>query len=188
MIVMDKEKIEEGIRLILEGIGEDGEREGLKDTPYRISSMCEEIFGGYGKDPSIPLGRTFTSDTGDIVIEKDIRFYSVCEHHLLPFFGTVSIGYVPDGKVVGLSKLARTVEIFARRAQIQEQLTSQIADAIQTHLSPKGVIVVIKAEHMCMSMRGVNKPGTQTMTYKTTGCFEGDQEMRKLFFSMLKTL
>lgn len=184
---MDKKKIEEGVRLILEGIGEDGEREGLKDTPFRVSNMCEEIFGGYVQDPKEPLSRTFTSETGDVVIEKDIRFYSVCEHHLLPFFGTVSIGYVPDGKVVGLSKLARTVEIFARRAQIQEKMTTQIAEAIQNELKPKGVIVVAKAEHMCMSMRGVKKPGTETMTYKTTGCFTEDEELRKLFFSMLRS-
>ena len=184
---MNKKKIEEGVRLILEGIGEDGEREGLKDTPFRVSNMCEEIFGGYTMDPKEPLSRTFTSETGDVVIEKDIRFYSVCEHHLLPFFGTVSIGYVPDGKVVGLSKLARTVEIFARRAQIQEKMTTQIAEAIQNELKPKGVIVVAKAEHMCMSMRGVKKPGTETMTYKTTGCFTEDEELRKLFFSMLRS-
>ncbi len=184
---MDKQKIEEGVRLILEGIGEDGNREGLTDTPFRVSNMCEEIFGGYTKDAAEPLSRTFTSETGDVVIEKNIRFYSVCEHHLLPFFGTVSIGYVPDGKVVGLSKLARTVEVFARRAQIQEKMTTQIAEAIQENLKPKGVIVVAKAEHMCMSMRGVQKPGTETMTYKTTGCFTEDEELRKLFFSMLRT-
>ncbi len=184
---MDKQKIEEGVRLILEGIGEDTKREGLVDTPYRISNMCEEIFGGYEQDPSEPLSRTFTSETGDIVIEKNIHFYSVCEHHLLPFFGTVSIGYVPDGKVVGLSKLARTVEVYARRAQIQEKMTTQIAEAIQHNLKPKGVMVVAKAEHLCMSMRGVKKPGTETMTYKTTGCFTEDEELRKLFFSMLRT-
>ena len=183
---MDKQKIEEGVRLILEGIGENPDREGLKDTPYRVSNMCEEIFGGYEKDPAEPLSKTFTAETGDIVIEKDIRFYSVCEHHLLPFFGTVTIGYVPDGKVVGLSKLARTVEIYARRAQIQEKMTTQIAEAIQKTLKPKGVIVVAKAEHMCMSMRGVKKPGTETMTYKTTGCFTEDEELRKLFFSMIR--
>ncbi len=183
---MDKLKIEEGVRLILEGIGEDYEREGLKDTPTRVSNMCEEIFGGYQQDPAEPLSRTFTAETGDIVIEKNIRFYSLCEHHILPFFGTVTIGYVPDGKVVGLSKLARTVEIFARRAQIQEKMTTQIAEAIQNNLHPKGVIVVAKAEHMCMSMRGVKKPGTETMTYKTTGCFTEDAELRKLFFSMIR--
>ena len=183
---MDKKKIEDGIRLILEGLGEDINREGLKDTPYRISNACEEIFGGYSQDPAEPLSRIFSSETGDIVIEKGIRFYSMCEHHLLPFYGTVSIGYVPDGKVVGLSKLARTVEIYARRAQIQERMTTQIAEAIQKELSPKGVIVVIKAEHLCMSMRGVQKAGTETETYKTTGCFKEDEELRKLFFSMIR--
>ncbi|MEE3468353.1 MAG: GTP cyclohydrolase I FolE [Eubacterium sp.] len=183
---MDKQKIEEGVRLLLEGIGEDPEREGLKDTPRRVSNMCEQIYGGYTQDPAEPLSRTFTAETGDIVIEKNIRFYSMCEHHILPFFGTVTIGYVPDGKVVGLSKLARTVEIFARRAQIQEKMTTQIAEAIQENLRPKGVIVLAKAEHLCMSMRGVEKPGTETMTYKTTGCFTEDEELRKLFFSMIR--
>ena len=184
---MDKDKIKEATRLFLEGIGENPDREGLLDTPHRIAAMCEEIFGGYEKDPAEPLSRVFKSDTGDIVIEKDIRFYSVCEHHLLPFFGTVSIGYVPDGKVVGLSKLARTVDIYARRAQIQEQMTTDIAMAIQENLQPKGVIVLAKAEHMCMSMRGVNRPGTQTQTYKTTGVFTEDEELRKLFFSMIRS-
>lgn len=183
---MDKQKIEEGVRLLLEGIGEDPEREGLKDTPRRVSNMCEQIYGGYTQDPAEPLSRTFTAETGDIVIEKNIRFYSMCEHHILPFFGTVTIGYVPDGKVVGLSKLARTVEIFARRAQIQEKMTTQIAEAIQENLRPKGVIVLAKAEHLCMSMRGVEKPGTETMTYKTTGCFTEDEELRKMFFSMIR--
>ena len=136
---MNHEKIELAVKLFLEGIGEDTAREGLQDTPHRIAVMCEELFGGYDKDVAEPLSRTFHSGMGDMVVEKDIPFYSVCEHHLLPFFGKVHIGYVPDGKVVGLSKLARTVEIYARRAQIQEQLTSQIADAIMDHLSPGGL-------------------------------------------------
>ena len=123
---MDHEKIEEAVRLLLEGIGENPEREGLLGTPKRISAMCEEIFGGIGKDASAELARTFAAQGGDFVVEKEIRFYSVCEHHLMPFFGTCAIGYVPDGRVVGLSKLARTVEVYARRPQIQERLTAQL--------------------------------------------------------------
>ncbi|MBO6108182.1 MAG: GTP cyclohydrolase I FolE [Eubacterium sp.] len=182
---MDRQKIEEGVRLILEGIGEDPKREGLADTPYRISSMCEEIFGGYTDDAKVHLQKTFASKTSDIVIEKDIPFYSVCEHHLLPFFGTVSIGYVPDGRVVGLSKLARTVETYAKRAQIQEQMTSEITEAICKYLSPKGVIVAVSAEHLCMSMRGVRKPGTKTFTYRAEGCFLDNDRLKDEFFRLI---
>ena len=124
---MDYEKIEQAVRLFLEGIGEDPSREGLQETPKRIAHMCDELFGGYQEDAAKHLTRTFHADTGNMVIEKGIPFYSVCEHHLLPFYGKVHIGYIPDGKVVGLSKLARTVEVYARRAQIQEQLTEQVA-------------------------------------------------------------
>ncbi|MCR4605570.1 MAG: GTP cyclohydrolase I FolE [Eubacterium sp.] len=183
---MDKKKIEEAVRLFLEGIGEDVSREGLVDTPKRVSAMCDEIFGGYEKDAKEPLSKVFTSETTNMVVEKDIRFYSVCEHHLLPFFGTVSIGYIPGEKVVGLSKLARTVEVYARRAQIQEKMTAQIASAIQEELNPRGVIVLAKAEHMCMSMRGVSKPGTTTVTYKTTGVFDTDDSLKEHFFKMLE--
>ena len=183
---MDHEKIEAAVRLLLEGIGEDPAREGLVDTPKRISAMCEEIFGGLGKDASQDLARTFTSQCEGLVVEKDIPFYSVCEHHLLPFFGTCAIAYVPDGRVVGLSKLARTVEVYARRPQIQEQLTSQIADAIMRELSPKGVIVQMKAEHLCMSMRGVKKPGTQTVTLVRRGICAEDDGLLSMFYAMEK--
>lgn len=155
---MDYGKIEQAVKLFLEGIGEDGSREGLKETPVRIAKMCGQLFGGYKEDAGRHLTRTFQAETGNMVVEKDIPFYSVCEHHLLPFYGKVHIGYIPDKKVVGLSKLARTVEVYARRAQIQEQLTEQIAGAIMEHLQPKGVFVMIEAEHMCMTMRGVQKP------------------------------
>lgn len=181
---MDHEKIKRAVELFLEGIGEDVAREGLWDTPQRIADMCEEIFGGYVKDSAEPLSRTFRSETGDMVVEKDIQFYSVCEHHLLPFFGKVHIGYIPDGKVVGLSKLARTVEVYARRAQLQEQLTSQIADAVMQNLAPRGVMVVVEAEHMCMSMRGVKKPGAKTVTYAARGAFEQDGSLRQMFMNM----
>ncbi len=183
---MDREKIKQAVTLFLEGIGEDGNREGLIDTPERIAGMCEEIFGGIGTDATCHLSKTFSSELTNMVVEKDISFYSVCEHHLLPFFGKVHIGYIPDGKVVGLSKIARTVEVFAKRPQIQEQLTEQIAEAIQTVLKPKGVMVKIEAEHLCMSMRGVKKPGTITSSYTAKGIFETSQELRQMFMEMIR--
>lgn len=182
---MDYGKIEQAVRLFLEGIGEDGSREGLQETPCRIAKMCEQIFGGYTQDAKEHLSKTFHAETGSMVVEKDITFYSVCEHHLLPFFGKVHIGYIPDGKVVGLSKLARTVEVFARRAQIQEKLTEQIADAVMEYLQPKGVMVMIEAEHMCMTMRGVEKPGTRTATYVTKGIYDEDADLRQMFMKMV---
>jgi GTP cyclohydrolase I len=182
---MDKEKIKQAVSLFLEGIGEDKDREGLRETPERIAKMCEEIFEGYGSDASEHLNRTFSSEQKGLVVEKDITFFSMCEHHLLPFYGKIHIGYVPDERVVGISKLARTVETFARRAQIQEQLTDQIADAIMDILQPKGVIVMAEAEHMCMTMRGVKKPGSKTVTISTRGCME-EQEDKQDFFELLR--
>jgi GTP cyclohydrolase I len=183
---MDHEKIEQAVRLFLEGIGEDVSREGLQDTPKRISHMCEEIFGGYTEDAKEHLSRTFCADTGNMVVEKDITFYSVCEHHLLPFYGKVHVGYIPNGRVVGLSKLARTVEVFARRAQIQEQLTEQIAEAVMDILEPEGVMVMIEAEHMCMTMRGVKKPGTVTTTYAVKGSYREDIGLQQMFMSLIR--
>lgn len=181
---MDKEKIEQAVQLFLEGIGEDINREGLLETPARVSAMCEEIFAGIGQDAQVHLSRTFTAESSEIVLEKDISFYSVCEHHLLPFYGRVHIGYIPDGKVAGLSKLARTVEVYARRPQIQEQLTAQIADAVMEYLKPQGVMVMIEAEHMCMTMRGVKKAGTQTVTYAVRGQMKAESYQRQ-FMRML---
>ena len=181
---MDKEKIEQAVRLFLEGIGEDVEREGLLETPARISEMCKEIFGGVGNNAKDVLERTFSAENNEMVIVRDISFYSVCEHHLLPFYGTVNIGYIPDGKVVGLSKLPRAVEVFARRPQIQEQMTAQIADEIMKYLEPKGVIVMIEAEHMCMTMRGIKKPGAKTMTYAVRGEMQS-AEMQDRFFRIM---
>ena len=172
---MDKEKIEKAVYMLLEGIGENPDREGLVQTPARVANMCEELFAGMNTTAKEHLQRTFTAENNELVIEKDIQFYSLCEHHLLPFYGSVHIGYVPDGRVVGISKLARTVEVYARRAQIQEQLTAQIADDIMRFLEPKGVVVMIEAEHMCMSMRGIKKPGTKTVTIVNRGCFENDE-------------
>ena len=182
---MDHKKIEQAVKLLLEGIGENTNREGLIETPNRIAAMCEEIFGGLNIDVGEYLQKTFTANNNEMVIEKDISFYSVCEHHLLPFYGNAYIAYIPDGKVVGLSKLARTVEAFAKRPQIQEQMTAQIADNIMKYLKPKGVIVLLEAEHMCMTMRGVCKPGTRTTTFVVRGEFE-NKELQNTFFQLIK--
>ena len=183
--MIDQEKIKNAIRLLLEGIGEDVNREGLLETPDRIARMYEEICGGMEEDPDTHLSKVFHVDTNEMVMEKDITFYSTCEHHMLPFYGKVHIAYIPDGKVVGLSKLARTVEVYARRLQLQEQLTGQIADALMTHMQPKGVMVMIEAEHMCMTMRGIKKPGTQTVTIARRGDFETNPALEERFFRML---
>lgn len=183
--MIDQEKIKEGVRLLLEGIGEDVNREGLKDTPDRIARMYQEIFGGLYEDPHEHLTKVFSTDDDEMVLEKDIVFYSTCEHHLLPFFGKAHVAYIPDGKVVGLSKLARTVEVYARRPQIQEQMTAQIADAIMEHLAPKGAMVVVEAEHMCMTMRGIKKPGSKTVTMVSRGVFEDNDTLQTRFFQML---
>lgn len=184
--MIDREKVEEAVRLLLTGIGEDPEREGLVETPKRITRMYEEIFGGMEEDAEEHLKKTFHVDNNEMVVEKDITFYSTCEHHMLPFYGKAHIAYIPDGKVVGLSKLARTVEVYAKRLQLQEQLTAQIADALMDHLSPKGVMVMVEAEHLCMTMRGIKKPGSQTVTVVKRGIFEKDQELTSLFFQMIR--
>ena len=183
--MVDHEKIKEAVRLLLEGIGEDVEREGLRDTPERIARMYDEIYGGMNEDAVEHLSKVFTVDHNEMVLEKDIVFYSTCEHHLLPFYGKAHVAYIPDGKVVGLSKLARTVEVYARRPQIQEQMTGQIADAVMQHLTPKGVMVVVEAEHMCMTMRGIRKPGSKTVSIATRGVFAEDQALQNRFFQML---
>ncbi len=184
--MIDHEKVKEGVRLLLEGIGEDVTREGLLETPDRIARMYEEIYGGMEEDASEHLKKRFHVDNDAMVLEKDITFYSTCEHHLLPFYGKAHIAYIPDGEVVGLSKLARTVEVFARRLQLQEQLTGQIADALEKELNPKGVMVMIEAEHMCMTMRGIKKPGSQTVTIVKRGIFENNKELEDTFFRMLR--
>ena len=184
--MIDHEKVKEGVRLLLEGIGEDVTREGLVETPDRIARMYEEIYGGMEEDASEHLKKRFHVDNDAMVLEKDITFYSTCEHHLLPFYGKAHIAYIPNGEVVGLTKLARTVEVFARRLQLQEQLTGQIADALEKELNPKGVMVMIEAEHMCMTMRGIKKPGSQTVTIVKRGIFENNQELEDTFFRMLR--
>lgn len=183
---MDKDKIKQGVKLILEGVGEDVSREGLLETPDRIARMYEEIFAGLTADAGEHLAKRFHVDNNEMVIEKDITFYSMCEHHLLPFYGKAHVAYVPDGKVVGISKLARTVEVFARRPQIQERMTGQIADALMQCLNPKGAIVLIEAEHMCMTMRGIKKPGSKTVTYAARGVFEENKELCDRFLQLAR--
>jgi len=183
--MIDHEKIKEGVRLILEGIGEDIQREGLQETPDRIARMYTEIFGGLYEDAGEHLTKVFSVDNDEMVLVKDIVFYSTCEHHLMPFYGKAHVAYIPNGKVVGLSKLARTVEVYARRPQIQEQMTGQIADAIMKHLSPKGVMIMVEAEHMCMTMRGVKKPGSKTVTIACRGMFEEKESLQNRFYHML---
>jgi len=183
--MVDQEKIKEAVRLMLEGIGEDPSRAGLVDTPDRVARMWQELVGGMDQTAEEPLSRVFPVEGGEMVLEKDITFYSTCEHHLMPFYGKAHVAYVPDGRVVGLSKLARTVEVFARRLQIQEQMTGQIADAMMEFLAPKGVMVVLEAEHTCMTARGVKKPGSKTVTIATRGVFEKNEALQTRFFQML---
>ncbi len=185
--MVNRKKIEEGVRLLLEGIGENVSREGLIDTPNRMARMYEEIFGGMGEDAAEHLAKTFTAENNEMVIEKDIVFYSTCEHHMMPFYGKAHVAYIPDGKVVGISKLARTVEVYAKRLQIQEQMTAQIADAIMEYLDPQGVMVMIEAEHMCMTMRGVKKPGSKTVTFVTRGAFAENEKLQNTFFQLVNS-
>lgn len=183
---MDSEKIKEGVRLILSGIGEDINREGLLDTPERIARMYEELAAGYQDSAAEHLSKRFHVEDNDMVLEKDIHFYSFCEHHMLPFYGNAAVAYIPNGEVVGLSKIARTVEVFAKRFQLQERLTAQIADVFMEELKPHGVMVLIEAEHMCMTMRGIKKPGTKTVTVVTRGVFDQDEKLQNQFYRMLE--
>ncbi len=184
--MVNRKKIEEAVRLLLEAIGEEPEREGLKETPERVARMYGEILGGMDASAAQHLEKTFQAADNEMVIEKDITFYSMCEHHLMPFYGKVHIAYIPNGKVVGISKLARTVEVFAARLQIQERMTAQIADAIMESLKPAGVIVMARAEHMCMTMRGVKKPGSQTVTLASRGAFAQDEGLKNRFLQMIQ--
>ena len=184
--MMNKEKIREGARLILEGIGEDIDREGLLETPDRVARMYEEVFSGIGETAEQILSKTFTVEENDLVIEKDITFFSMCEHHLVPFYGRAHIAYIPNGRVAGLSKLARCVEIYGRKPQLQERLTTEVADAIMKYLDAQGAMVVIEAEHMCMTMRGVKKPGTKTVTTTYRGIFKENTDLRREVISLIK--
>jgi GTP cyclohydrolase I len=168
---VDLDRIERAVREILIAVGEDPDRDGLMETPRRVAKAYAEVFAGLHQEPSEVLGVTFDIDHEELVLVRDIPFYSTCEHHLVPFHGLAHIGYIPsaEGKVTGLSKLARLVEIYARRPQVQERLTTQIVEALEEHLQPRGAIVVIEAEHLCMSMRGVRKPGAKTVTSAVRG-------------------
>jgi GTP cyclohydrolase I len=184
---VDKGKIEEGVRLILEGIGEDLTREGLVNTPKRVAAMYEEVFAGLTQDPAQHFKVSFDEGHREMVLVRDIPLYSICEHHLVPFIGTAHVAYIPgkSGVICGLSKIARLVDVFAKRPQVQERLTAQIADTLVEQLKPSGVIVVIEAEHLCMSMRGVRKPGTTTTTSAVRGAFESSHVTRAEALSLI---
>jgi GTP cyclohydrolase I len=183
---MDKEKIKKGIRLVLEGIGEDTERPGIKDTPRRVADMFEEIFSGI-VPPDDDLLKPIAGESHDeMVLIKDIPFYSVCEHHLLPFIGKAHIAYIPTGDIVGLSELAKALEHFAKRPQVQERLTAQLADLIMERVKPKGAMVVIDAEHLCMSMRGIKKPGSRTVTSAVRGIFRTKASTREEMLDLIQ--
>ncbi len=186
--MVDQEKIKQAVITIIEAIGEDSKREGLIDTPRRIAEMYAELFSGLAEDPKQELIIGFEEGHREMVIIKDIPFYSMCEHHLLPFYGVVHVGYIPNtsGRVVGASKLARVVEIVARRPQIQERMTSQIAEAVSEALQPDGVAVVIQAEHLCMTMRGIKKPGSNIITSANRGLFRSKAATRAEFLSLVQ--
>lgn len=177
---VDHARIEAAVREILAAIGEDPERDGLLDTPARVARMYAEICSGLHEDPEVHLHKTFDVDHDEMILVRDIPMYSLCEHHLLPFIGTAHVGYIPNahGKVTGLSKLARLVDGYARRPQVQERLTAQIADAMEKELDPRGVIVILDAEHLCMSMRGVRKAGASTVTSAVRGLFRDNPASR----------
>ena len=181
---MDKDKIKQGVKLILEGVGEDVSREGLLETPDRIARMYEEIFAGLTADAGEHLAKRFHVDNNEMVIEKDITFYSMCEHHLLPFYGKAHVAYIPNGYITGLSKIARVVDCFSHRLQVQERMTLQIRDCIQEALDPLGVMVVVEARHMCMQMRGVEKQNSVTTTSDFTGAFN-QAKTREEFLNLI---
>lgn len=183
---IDEARIRNAVTELLLAIGEDPSREGLVGTPRRIAEMFREVFGGLQADPREVLRVGFEEGHQEMIVLRDIPFYSMCEHHLLPFHGAAHIGYIPNGRVVGISKLARVVEILARRPQLQERLTSQIADAIVDALQPKGVAVVVKAEHLCMTMRGIKKPGSHVVTSANRGLFRRRMATRSEFFSIIQ--
>jgi len=184
---MDRKKIERAVRDILEAIGEDPKRRDLLETPKRVAEMYEEIFSGVNKDPRKDLEVILDQKHHEIILLKGIPLYSICEHHLLPFLGKAHIAYIPkNGRVTGLSKLARVVDTLSRRPQVQERLTTQIAEIVMAKLKPLGVMVVIEAEHMCMSMRGVKKPGTMTVTSAVRGIFKENEKTRSETLSLIK--
>jgi GTP cyclohydrolase I len=190
-IISDIEKRKLAVQLLLSSVGEDIYREGLQETPNRVARKYEEIFGGYDQDPEQLLKVTFDSDDdegdkyGSLVLVKDIPLFSHCEHHMVPFFGKAHVAYIPEDKVVGISKIARLIDCYAKRFQIQERLTTQVANTLEKFLNPKGVAVVVEAEHMCMTMRGVKKPGAKTITSALTGVFLKEVDARAEFYSLI---
>lgn len=184
--MIDKQRIEAAIEEILIAIGDDPTREGIRETPKRVAKAYAEIFSGLDEDVSEHLSRTFSSTNKGYVLQTDIEFHSMCEHHLLPFYGKVHICYLPCEKVVGLSKLARTVDVFAKRPQLQEQLSDQIADSLMSNLNSRGVMVVIEATHMCMSMRGIKKAGAITKTVVTRGEFSENNDLRQEVLNLIR--
>ena len=184
---VDLPRAEAAVRELLIAVGEDPDRDGLKRTPARVARTYAEVFSGLFVDPDDVLETTFDENHDEIVLVKDIPLYSTCEHHLVPWHGTAAVGYIPgeDGRITGLSKLARVVDLYARRPQVQERLTSQIADAVKRRLEPRGVIVVIEAEHLCMAMRGVRKPGSRTVTSAVRGLFQDDPRTRAEAMSLI---
>ena len=186
-MLVNPDKIAAGIRLILEAIGEDPNREGLKETPARVAKMYQELFSAIGADASQEISCLFHEDIDTPVIVRDIYFASICEHHLVPFFGSAHIAYIPEnGCITGLSKLARMVELTSKRPQVQERMTSEIANALVTSLNPRGVAVILEAEHLCMSMRGIKKPGTKTITQAMRGVFKTDQSARAEIMALMQ--
>ncbi|MHB8105403.1 MAG: GTP cyclohydrolase I FolE [Dehalococcoidales bacterium] len=186
--MIDEAKIKKAVREILEAIGDNPNREGIKNTPQRVAEMYAELFHGLGKNPKEDLEVDFELGHREMVVLKDIPFYSMCEHHLLPFYGVAHVGYIPnkEGRIVGISKLARVVETIARRPQVQERMTTEIADTIYTALRASGVGVVIQAEHMCMIMRGIKKPGSNVITSALRGAFKTHAVSRAEFFSLIQ--
>lgn len=182
---MNTEKIQEAVKMILEAVGEDPNREGLLETPARVARMYEEIFSGLGETAEEHLSKSFEIIDDNMVVEKDITFYTMCEHHLLPFYGKAHIAYIPNGRVAGLSKLARTVEVYAKKPQIQERLNIEVVDALMDYLDAKGALVVIEAEHMCMSMRGIKKPGATTVTSVARGLLDEDKDLRDQAYRLM---
>jgi GTP cyclohydrolase I len=182
---MDMDKIQQAVRLLLEAVGEDTEREGLRDTPVRVARMYAEMFSGIGQDPREHMKAVFTEKYNEIVLIRDIPFHSMCEHHLLPFIGKAHVAYVPNGKVLGLSKFARVVDAYSRRPQVQERLTNQVADLIMEELQPQGVAVIIDASHSCMTLRGIKKPGSSVITSALRGCFLNEPASRAEVLSLL---
>ena len=184
----DAEKVRRGVRLILEGVGEDPDREGVVETPRRVADMYRETLAGIGRDPTGVLSVVKGAGHDEMIMVRDIPLYSMCEHHLTPFSGRAHVAYIPneDGRITGLSKIARVVDLLARRLQVQERLTTQIADALDAALEPKGVFVVIEAEHLCMTMRGVKKPGSGTVTSAVRGRFRSDARTRAEAMSLIR--